>query len=235
MVKTHPRLIDFLSSDWQKNTLILNPADPLEMIRWLRLAGSGEVIDLPAEIEGVSQRIAVAQTGLVIFGPEWLRRGQSLAGELLRWLNDLNRIARWYTIYLAPEPNTIGVIETLLSETGYQGHFRFSPYGVDYYPQLWCAEELIESNMADLCLLIGNPDAFSTKTLARLAGMHTILISPQQPDWNPLLWLPCAKVGIDMSGVYLRVDGIPMQLQSIFLSQRPTISEILSSLAGGVL
>lgn len=228
--RTHPRLGEFLGQDLATRALRLEPPDLLEALRWLRLAGSGAGENLPAMFAEVTARIETAPSGLVVFGPEWLKAGQPFTTELLLWLKDLNGEKHWYALYLAPAPNSTGVVEVLLSETGYPGNLRFGSEGVDYSPRLWRAERLIQQGGADLCLLVGQPDSFSEKTLTRLSQGRTILLDPDQPAWNPPVWLPSALTGVDSPGQVQRLDGVPVDLQPFLPSQRPLMKDLLLEL-----
>jgi formylmethanofuran dehydrogenase subunit B len=229
--KTHPRLGDFLCRDQASRTLRLEPLDLLESLRWLRLAGSVAGESIPPGYAQISARIQAAPSGLVVFGSKGLIASQPLTTELLLWLRDLNREKPWYALYLAPSPNCVGMVESLLSLTGVPGNLRFGPQGVDYSPQLWRAEHLIQQGGTDLCLLVGQPGSFSEKTLSLLAARRTILLDPQPPDWNPAVWLPSARVGVEVAGHFQRLDGVPVELHALLPGRRPSMGTLLSELA----
>jgi len=228
---THPRLGEFLGADLLKNTLFLNPPDPFAAIRWLRLGLADPRQPLPKKLEAILAGTRSASTGVVFFGQPWLQAGQPLADELLLWLRDLNRRGRWYSHYLSPGVNSPGVTETLLASAGYVSAVRLGvPASVSPLPHMQAAQ-LIESGFPDLCLLVGQPRSFSEHTLARLRRMKSILLDPQPPAWKPSLWLPVARAGIDAPGSMLRLDGLPLRLEPIVRSTRPSIQATLTELA----
>lgn len=229
--RTHPRLGEHLGRDLTIDSLILDPPNPLEALRWLRLAGSDLTEIIPPIFSEAAARVKAAPSGMVIFGMELLKAGQSITTELLFWLKDLNLGKRWYALYLAPAPNSTGVVETLFSETGYPGNMRFNQEGVDYSPRLWRADRLIQQGAMDLSILVGHSDSFSEETLFTLSQGRTILIDMEQPAWNPSLWLPSAQVGIDVPGCHQRLDGIPVNLQPVFIGQRTPIRDLLMELS----
>ena len=229
-VRTHPRLGEILGWDPAARLLCLEPPDPLEALRWLRLACSGAGENLPAPYAGLAARIEAAPSGLVVFGPAWLETGQSFATELLLWFKDLNRRSRWYALYLAPASNSTGVVEGLLSQTGYPGNLRFNLEGIDYSPSIWRAERLIQQGGIDLCLLAGQPGSFSETTLNLLSQARTILLDPDPPAWNTSIWLPSARMGIDSPGLVQRLDGVPIELHPILPGQRPRMKDLLLEL-----
>jgi formylmethanofuran dehydrogenase subunit B len=229
--RTQPRLGEFLGRDLAVESLRLEPPDPLEALRWLRLAALGAGDNLPAVYSQVAARIAAVPTGVVVFGPKWLKAGQPFTTELLLWLKDLNREKRWYALYLAPGSNSTGVVETLLSETGSPGNLRFGPEGPDYSPRLWRAERLLEQGIPDLCLLAGRPGAFSEKTLARLSQTRTILLDPDPPAWTPTVWLPAARGGVEAPGLVQRLDSVPVELLPVISSRHMPIKDLLLELS----
>ena len=228
--RTHPRLGEVLEWDSTDLILRLDPANPLTAVRWLRLACAGKGEPLPSPYAELAARFESARSGLVIFGPEWLAAGQTLTTELQLWLRDLNRKNRWYSLYLAPAPNSNGVVEALLSITGHPGNMHFRPDGVDYSPAIWQAERLIQQGSIDLWLLVGEPDSFTEETLNLLTQVRTILISPNLPEWKPSIWIPCAQAGIDSAGLFQRMDGVPAGLRPVLPSQRASMKDLLIKL-----
>jgi formylmethanofuran dehydrogenase subunit B len=228
--RTHPRLGEFLGRDLATNSLFLDPPDPLEALRWLRLAASNPTANIPAVFTGIVSSIRAASSGLLVFGPEWLRADQSFTTELLLWLKDLNQEKHWYPLYLAPAANSTGVVETILSETSYPGNLRFDQEKIDYSPRLWRAERIIQKGGTDLCLLVGQPGSFSAETLGLLSRGHSILLDPHLPAWNPPVWLRSAQVGIDVPGCFQRLDGVPVALQPVLPGRHPLMKDLLLEL-----
>jgi len=227
---THPRLDEFLGRDLTTDSLFLDPPEPLEALRWLRLAGLDAAESIPVRFAEAATCIGAAPSGLMVFGPEWLKAGQPFTTELLLWLKHLNNKKHWYAIYLAPAPNSIGVVETLLSETGYPGNLRFSQGQVDFSPRLWRAERIIQLGDTDLCLLAGQPGTFSEKTLAMLSQGRTILLDPDQPAWHPPVWLPSARFGVEVPSWFQRLDGVPAELQSVLPGRHSLMKDLLLEL-----
>lgn len=234
-VHTHPRLAGTIGHDLAAESIRLEPPDPLEALRWLRLAGLDSGENIPTMFAELAARIRAARFGLLIFGPEWVKKGQPFTTEFLLWHRDLNAKIRWYALYLPSAANSTGVVETLLSETGYPGNMRFGLQGIDYSPPLWQADSIIRQGGADLCLLVGQPSSFSRDTLTRLSLGRTILLDPDQPAWNPPVWLQSARAGVDSSGRVQRLDGVPVDLQPMHSSQRVPITELLMKLTRGEL
>ena len=229
--RTHPRLGEVLERDLLTDSLRLDPPDPMEAVRWLRVANSGTVECLPAWCAAANARIEAASSGLVVFGLDWLKAGSPFTTELLLWLNDLNREKHWYALYLAPAPNSAGVVETLLSETGFPGNLRFGLGETDFSPRTLRAENVIQQGGADLYILAGQPGTISKKTLSLLSQSRTILFDAERPAWNPPIWLPSSRAGVGGSGRFQRLDGVPIELQPVLPSRRRSMKDLLLELA----
>lgn len=229
--RTHPRLGELLKRDLLTDVLVLDPPDPLEAVRWLRVANSGITgCSIPTWYAGANARIQAASSGLVIFGLDWLKAGSPFTTELLLWLNDINGQKHWYALYLAPAPNSAGVVETLLSETGFPGNLRFGLGETNFSPHTWRAENLIQQGGADLYILAGQPRSISEKALRLLSRSRTILLDAERPDWNPPIWLPSSRAGVTGSGNFQRLDGVPVELQAVLPSQRLPMKDLLLEL-----
>ncbi len=228
---SHPRLSEIIRNDLATQAIRLDYPDPLEAIRWLRLGVHEAGEELPNMFAETANRIRQASSGVVFFGPEWLKGSLPLTTELLLWLRDLNRTGCWYAHYLSPATNNTSVVETLLSATGFPPNLRFETDGVENSPRRWQAERLIQSEWPDFCLLIGQPKHFSRQTLARLKKIRAVLLAPQPPSWKPCAWLPVAQAGIDAPGQVLRLDGVPVTLHPIIPGRRPRVDAILADLA----
>ena len=227
---THPRLGEFLGKDLTTRVLDLGSSNSLIALRWLRLAGSYAGRNIPVKYAEMAKRIEAATSGLVIFGSEWIKHGRPFSTELLLWLKNLNKKNRWYGLNLPNAPNSIGVVEVLRAETGYPGNLRFSPNGIDYSPHVWQAERLIQQGIVDLCILVGMPDSFLKNTLALLSHGQTILLSPDKPKIMLPIWLPTARSGVDTSGLFQRLDGVPVEIHSVLKGKRIPIKDLLIEL-----
>lgn len=219
-----PRLQDQLGSDRLARAIHLTSPDPVALIQELRLANRG----LTSFSTPASTRIQQAGHGLVLFDSTWMKDGVSTAIELLRWLDELNIEQRWYALYLPPSANSLGVVETLLSSTGYPGNMQFSLSGVHYDPRTINTEKYLLQGRADVCLVIGDPTGLSEPIRQALSQIKTILISSQPTDWQPDLMIPVAGVGLDGTGTMTRLDGVPLRIRGISPSMHPGIEDILS-------
>jgi formylmethanofuran dehydrogenase subunit B len=225
-----PRLGDFLGNYFNEGLFQLDRLNSLESIRQLRLALRGDPPDLPMVLCDLATRINAVSSGLLLFGLDWIHGDQALCTELLLWLKDLNQHKRWVGLYLPPASNSFGVVETLLAETGYPGNLRFRQENIEYSPYLWQVERLLKQGWTDLCVVIGQPSANFKEALRKHSDFKTILVSPETPDFPVSQWLPCARPGFDAPGLLQRMDGVPLEVQSIFPSRRPAADALLAGM-----
>ena len=224
--QSHPRLGEMLGRDLESDSLPFNPSEPLEAIRWLRVANDNTTEPIPARFAAITARIKAADSGVVVFGLEWLKTGRPFTTELLLWLKGLNRVKHWYGLYLAPDPNTTGLIET-----GFPGNLRFGQGKTEFSPRMWRAESIILQGGSDLYILVGQPVSFSEKTLRLLSQGRTILLDSEMPAWNPPIWLPTSRIGVGCPGRFLRLDGVPVELQPVLPSRQLLMKDLLLKLA----
>ncbi len=151
-----PRLSDFIGDELLTHAVLLPSKNTLNTIQSLRLKNSPES---PA-LAGSIQKIQDAVCGMVLFDKDWLENDQQSVLELLSWLADLNGEKIWYAAYVPPSPNSIGVVEKLLSMTGRPGSIRFSQSGVQYSSRINRLEWLVEHNQMDTCFILGTPQNF---------------------------------------------------------------------------
>jgi formylmethanofuran dehydrogenase subunit B len=226
-----PRFWDFLTPDQKATAILIDTPDPLDAVRRLRLALRPEGPATGDPWSGVARKIAAATSGAVLFGVAWLQSGIPLVTELLLWLVELNAAACWYGFPVVPEPNCVGLSETLLTETGYPGNVRFSHGQVEYAPFELQIEPLVVREQIDAVVLVGSP---RFPQPAAMAQVKSIQVNPEPPEGQRDLWFPCARPGVDAAGGMLRLDGVPVRLQPVTTSERPAASEILAGLAKGV-
>lgn len=227
---SYPRLSEFLGGNHTTRTLHLAPLDQLEDLRWLRFANSDPRVGIPDMYAEYITHIETASSGFIVFGSDWVKKGLPYTTELLLWLKELNRKKHWYGLYLPPGTNSKGIVDVLLSETGYPGNMRFTPNGIEYSPRLWRADRIIQQGVSDLCLLVGQPHSISEETSNELTHIRTILIDPEEPEWKPRIFLPSTLAGVDSPGWVQRLDGVPVDLNPILPSRRPSIKDLLRAL-----
>ncbi len=229
-----PRFWDFLSAEHKNSAFRIDTHNPSEAVQHLRLAlrQGGQAQGEPWL--SLTKKIATTSSGAILFGEAWLQDGAPLITELLLWLKELNRAAHWYGFPILPEPNHVGLVETLLSETGYPGNIRFSRGQAEFAPCELQIERLIRQEMNDVVVLVGNPGALDPTCLARLAQMkgRSIQISPDLPAGRRDLWFPSARPGREVAGEMLRLDAVPVHLQPVVPSERPTAAQVLAGLIG---
>jgi formylmethanofuran dehydrogenase subunit B len=228
--KTHPRLGEILRYSMSSRVLTFDTTDPLEAIRWLRLSCVEPMHEIPSIYTEVVNRVRSSPSGLIVFGPEWVKSSLTFTTELLLWVKELNQLKQWYAAYLPPSINSTGVVETLLEETGYPGNLRFGSADVGYSPYLWRTERLIQEGSIDLCILLGSPALISEETISSLKHYRMVQFGQSQPHGEMGIWIQVARTGVDAPGWVHRLDGVPVDLLPILPRYLPLMKDILMDL-----
>jgi hypothetical protein len=63
-----------------------------------------------------------------------------------------------------------------------------------------------------------------------LSQGRTILLDPDQPAWNPPVWLPSARFGVEVPSWFQRLDGVPAELQSVLPGRHSLMKDLLLEL-----
>jgi formylmethanofuran dehydrogenase subunit B len=231
-----PRFWSFLSLEQKEKAINIEINNPLEAVRHLRMAlRSGEQTQ-DQKWTTVAKKVVSAQTGAVVFGMNWLQDGFPLISELLLWLKELNQVGRWYGLPAISEPNQIGLVEMLLSETGCSSSVRFMLNQVEEVPNEIKVEGLFAERRYDVIVLIESSDQIHQYSLDdnRQSKGRIIHIGPVKLDGFPDIWLPSKQPGVNAYGEMLRLDCVPIHLHPVIESIRPSTLEILSRIIDGV-
>jgi formylmethanofuran dehydrogenase subunit B len=218
-----PRFADFLGHQLLNQAVYLPAEHTLETFQRLRLKQE----PLPEGLHEINQKIQTADCGLVLFNKDWLGEDPQITTELLLWLSELNAGKRWYGLAIPPAANSPGIVESLLSLTGYPGNIRFQPDGVHYDPRAICLRRLLQNSQIDICYFLGTPQFISNENYRQLEKLPTIVLGPSLPKWKSAIWLPTAQAGIDCTGTTLRLDGVPVTFEPITSNHRQTIEDLL--------
>ncbi len=224
-----PRLWHFIGAEKQASAITLPFSMALETLRFLRLHTRRDSFQpLPDRWISAARQIEAAPSGVVIFGPPAPRDAEPLFHELLGWLEELNRVSRWYGLYLPRSPNTAGITEALLSLSGISGKLHFTNGGAtDAGYELHLETAVQES---DVILLTGG-GRLPAESWPVDCQQRAILLSPSAPGWKPGLWLPVAQPGLDAPACMLRLDGLPVELEPLLPGKRPSTALVLEHLA----
>ncbi|MEN6435526.1 MAG: hypothetical protein ABFD58_06880 [Anaerolineaceae bacterium] len=225
-----PRIADFLGQQLINQAVYLSSEHALDAIRRMRLKQE----TLPDELLEIQNKIQAVECGLLLFDRDWLEGDHQIAAELLLWLGELNIEKRWYGLAIPPAANSFGVVESLLSLTGYPGNMRFQSDGVKYEPRTCTLSWLLQNAHIDLCYFLGTPHFLTEKMLDLSGEIPTLVLGPNPPEGKNAVWLPAALAGIDCAGSSLRLDGLPVVFQPVSTSHRHPIEDVLRKINGEV-
>ncbi len=220
-----PRLEEFLPAITSWNIRFLPDGSPLTTLQNLRLETEDQAANPVLDSE--------SKPGLVLFNRSWLQEDLHTAEEFLHWLVDLNHGKRWYGLYAPPGPNSPGICNALLSAAGSPGCMHVSTTGIEYNPRQFQLQQLINDGWIDTCIIAGSPDLLSASQKIDLEKVATVLLSPEPVDWQPDVYLPVARAGVDCAGTMQRLDYLPIRLQPLTTTSRVPVETVLHSLAGG--
>jgi len=230
-----PRFWDFMTKEQKLGAIHIAAANPLNTIQTLRLALRKNEKANNTRWHNLPEKITSATSGAVLIGDQWLRAGVPLLTELFLWLKELNQIAHWYGLPCTSGPNSLGLSEVLLSETGYPGSLRFIHGQAEYSPYELQIELLLRQKLVDVVLMVGSPRNLEPACFDSFAqqGVKRIQISSDPPQGPCDLWFPCTKAGLDTYGEMLRLDAVPVHLQPVISSERLNPTRIISCLMNG--
>ncbi len=223
-----PRIWEFLGEEKRASALECPLASPIETIRWLRLALRGEGESGPERIRDLAKSIQAAPSGVVVVRVDWLGTADGLAGQMLQWLNELNRRGRWLALFLGARGWGAGAAETLLDLSGAPGSLRGGLEGIRFAPRE-CRWERAAAE-ADAVLWVGEGLSAVDLPPARSPSRWVAALSPEKPAGAVDLWMPAAQVGLDAAGTLMRVDGVPVALEDIITSGRLSATQALRAI-----
>ena len=154
---------------------------------------------------------------------------------LLKLVADLNAVTRFTARRMRLQGDVSGADSVMCWQTGY-------PFGVDfsrgyprYNPGEYTANELLEREDVDACLLVGAETLrfFSEAAQAHLRSIPTVLLDYPHaaPSIPPTVSITSAVYGIHAAGTIYRMDNIPLSLRKLWDSHLPTDELVLSQIA----
>jgi formylmethanofuran dehydrogenase subunit B len=207
----------------------IKPGSTLSLIQKLRLGlRDPEKIDGPI-VHRLLDFFQSADAGAVFIGKDFHSEGIYAVIELEHFLGDLWQKHVWRIFNLDFDMNAVGAAEVLTAFTGYSQTVIASQVSneIGIFPIQ--AEDLVNKKLVDCVVLIGNKER-----LGKQNSIPSVVITPQKPEHQPSIWLPCSQVGIGSTGRVIRFDGIPLQLDAYHTSENPSAEKVLERLLEGV-
>lgn len=169
------------------------------------------------------------------FGPEYKQGHLSHRDiEALSLLvREIQADRRCHTISVPPSGDTKGAENVLAWQTGYAANVNFSSGYPRYSPVEFSANQLIQREEIDLCILVGAQplSGLSQEVQKCLAEIPTILIGPVNVDaLNLDVFIPTGVYGIHFPGTIYRIDGTPLPLRGLVSTILPSEADVLTDI-----
>jgi formylmethanofuran dehydrogenase subunit B len=200
-------------------------------------AGTGAPLYLMHEL---AERMKKCRYGIVFFGLglSMTGLGQHNVAALLLLVRDLNDYTRFCARRMRVSGDVTGADTVLIWQTGYPFSVNFARGYPRYNPGEFSAQEMLEREEVDLCLLVGSEGVsrFSQKAISHLRRIPTIvLVYPTiASPIVPTIGFTTAVYGVHRPGVVYRMDGVPIPLRKVLTSEYPSDCELLTQLADQV-
>lgn len=224
-VENMPRILDYLHRDEPTINLVDPGIDPIYTLRWLRLALQKQPAVIPEPFLSRSRALSESGEGTFIIDLEWLSAWHNLALELLLFMRELNQISRWYALFHSGSANQAGITEVLSGSAG--GTRCVCSIDGQMHPDSQALTLESAAASASVILFAGgiprfwgaNPSAWNRKS--------AFCLSPCPPEHESATWIPVTQPGVDSAGSMLRMDGVPIGLETLTTGNRLSLFQAL--------
>jgi formylmethanofuran dehydrogenase subunit B len=151
--------------------------------------------------------------------------------SLVEIVRELNRVGRAAGLPLGGGENLAGMHQACLWQTGHPLRTSFATGAPRHDPTLYSAERLIKSGEADALLWISALNGSPPPALP--PELPLILLAPPGTDlaYEPAVFLPIGRPGIDHAGQIFRADGVvALPLSVLRASALPSAGNTLSAI-----
>ena len=186
-----------------------------------------------ADLDQLARLMKQCRFGVVFFGPGLSREGPRTVEALLRLVADLNEPKRRFYALDLPGEGPGGADNVLAWQTGFAAAVNFAHGYPRSNPGEFSAEKLLEEEATDACLVVGALPHLSSKALAHLGRLPTIVIAPPGPEILPSarVRIITARPGIHVSGTAYRLDGVAIPLKAVLPVSYPHMATVLHGIS----
>ncbi|WP_240928280.1 formylmethanofuran dehydrogenase subunit B [Thalassoroseus pseudoceratinae] len=187
-------------------------------------------------LRDLANRMKSCECGVIFFGLGLTQQplGHLNVDALLRLAAELNQHSHFYARRMRVPGDVTGADSVLCWQTGY-------PFSVDlrrgyprYNPGEFSANDLLEQNEVDLCLLVGSEGVPALSPLAqqRLQSIPTIVLDypTVESTISPTVRFTTAVYGVHHPGTAYRMDEVPIPLRPFLTSELPTDHQVLNTI-----
>jgi formylmethanofuran dehydrogenase subunit B len=193
-----------------------------------------------AAILDLVERMTNCRSGVVFFGFGLARRplAHLTIEALMKLVTELNARTRFYVRRLRGSADVTGADNVLAWQTGYPFSVNLSRGYPRYNPGEFSANDLLEQEEPDLCLLVGSLGArrFTPRARTHLGRIPTIVLDPPTgpPEVQGTVRFTTSIYGIHLPGTAYRMDEVPIRLRAALPARYPSDADVLESLERAV-
>ncbi len=198
----------------------------------------------PEGLSSLAQAMKSCRSGIVYFGLGLTRHGTAHTNveALLRLVTDLNAHTRFYARRMRIPGDVAGADSVLCWQSGFPFSVNLSRCYPRYIPGEYSANELLERNEVDCCLLVGSEGYHQLSPVAqdRLRTLPTIVLDYPTTTcpFEATVQFTTSVYGIHQQGTAYRMDETPIPLRPVFEcgeldSDAAVLGDILAELKTG--
>ncbi len=198
---------------------------------------TNDQIGLPNDdLRSLAERLSSCRSGIVYFGlgVAQAKMGHATVEALLRLVEDLNSHTRFYARRMRIPGDVTGADTVLCWQTGYPFAVNLMRGYPRYNPGEYSANEVLEREEADACLLVGSEgvEHLSDAAVAHLKRIPTISLDYPNVScpFTPTVRFTTAIYGIHTRGTAYRMDEVPIPLQAILPATYATDDAVLNAM-----
>lgn len=211
-----------------------------QLLRGIELPESADVGVSHEQLRRLAQQMSSCRYGAVFFGLGLAQSGLGHANveALLRLVKDLNGFTRFTARRLRIPGDVAGADAVLCWLTGFAFAVNLARGYPRYNPGEYSANELLERDEVDACLLVGSESCRDLSSRAQRAIEQIPTIALDYPHITPSLSatvrITTAIYGIHAAGTVYRMDEVPIPLRRLVPSTLPTDDEVLLAISNCV-
>lgn len=211
-----------------------------QLLRGIELPASFDVGIPHHELQQLATQMANCRFGAVFFGLGLAQRGlgHKNVEVLLRLVRDLNGFTRFTARRLRIPGDVAGADAVLCWLTGYPFAVNLARGFPRYNPGEYSANDLLEREEIDACLLVGSETCrdLSPRAQRAIEQLPTVALDyPNvEPPFNATVQITTAIYGVHAPGTAYRMDEIPIPLRRLIPASHPTDDEVLEAISAGL-
>jgi formylmethanofuran dehydrogenase subunit B len=208
-----------------------------QLLRGIELPESADVGAPHEHLRKLAQQMSGCRYGAVFFGLGLAQSGLGHANveALLRLVKDLNGFTRFTARRLRIPGDVAGADAVLCWLTGFAFAVNLARGYPRYNPGEYSANELLERNEVDACVLVGSEPIADLSPAAQKVAKRLPTIALDYPNVTPSLaatvQITTAIYGIHAAGTVYRMDEVPIPVRQLLETSLPTDEDVLRAIA----